>query len=241
MAFNITTGDLQNASASASYPHRHLAESFTHAPAEIPRLFGGFGLNFTHDTNGLLQIDALENYAEHNKATPLYCLYNYSSGVDARRHWHCCQRPLRAEELGCSLTSAGRIREAIKRRGKRTFDFAHRWSSTIPWQCMASCPKMRDAFNEARNPSSLQLQSEPVNPFPLIDLDSYYPELPPYRSRSGLARLPLLNFSDGVDDEMAEYDIEVVEYDDSLAEYYNLNVGIPRAINITDLGFEQLR
>ena len=43
MAFNITTGDLQNASASASYPHRHLAASFTHAPAEIPRLFGGFG------------------------------------------------------------------------------------------------------------------------------------------------------------------------------------------------------
>ena len=45
LAFNITTGDLQNAPASASYPHRHLAASFTHAPAEIPRLFGGFGFS----------------------------------------------------------------------------------------------------------------------------------------------------------------------------------------------------
>ena len=44
MASNITTEDLQNAPPLASYPHRHLAASFTHAPSEIPRLFGGFGL-----------------------------------------------------------------------------------------------------------------------------------------------------------------------------------------------------
>lgn len=40
---------------------------------------------------------------------------------------------------------------------------------------------------------------------------------------------------------MAGYDIEVVDYDDSLAEYYNLGVGIPRAINITDLGLNELQ
>ena len=40
----ITTGDLQNAPASASYLHRHLAASFTHAPEDITLLFGGFGL-----------------------------------------------------------------------------------------------------------------------------------------------------------------------------------------------------
>ena len=56
----------------------------------------------------------------------------------------------------------------------------------------------------------------------------YYTELPPH-------------FSDGIDDEMAGYDIEVVDYDDSLAEYYNLVVGIPRAINITDLGLNELQ
>ena len=44
MAFNITTGDLQNAPASASYLHRHLAASFTHAPEDITLLFGGFGV-----------------------------------------------------------------------------------------------------------------------------------------------------------------------------------------------------
>ena len=64
MAFNITTGDLQNAPASASYPHRHLAASFTHAPAEIPRLFGGFGLS------GLTLSDV--NFGTFSSATTSY-------------------------------------------------------------------------------------------------------------------------------------------------------------------------
>ena len=189
-------------------------------------------LSLTHETKGVPQINTLENYASKNRASPLYCLYNYSGEVDGRRHWHCCQRTFRAEELGCSLAHPSRVREAIDRRGKKTFDFIHRCSSTLPWQCMAACPKVRDTFNEARKPYGLQLESQPVVPFPLIDLRSYHPELPPYESRSRLPRLP----RDGVDDEMAGYDIEVVDYDDSLAEYYNLDVGIPRAINITDLG-----
>ncbi len=44
-ASNITTGDLQNAPAPASYSHRHLATLLNHDPAEMPRLFGGFGLS----------------------------------------------------------------------------------------------------------------------------------------------------------------------------------------------------
>ena len=64
MAFNITTGDLQNAPASASYPHRHLAASFTHAPAEIPRLFGGFGLRD-------VRIDAYPKYLGAVKDRPV--------------------------------------------------------------------------------------------------------------------------------------------------------------------------
>ncbi len=43
-ASNITTGDLQNAPAPASYSHRHLATLLNHDPAEMPRLFGGFGI-----------------------------------------------------------------------------------------------------------------------------------------------------------------------------------------------------
>ena len=109
----------------------------------------------------------------------------------------------------------------------RNFDFIHRWRSTLPWQCMASCPRVKEAFKETKRPSGLQLESQPVVPFPLIDPGSYHPELPPYRCRPPLARFPLAYFGDVADDEMAGYDIEVVDYADSLAEYYNLDVGFP--------------
>lgn len=45
-----------------------------------------------HDVNGVLQLDCLEQYAASNRATPLYCLYNYSDHVDPDKHWHCCER-----------------------------------------------------------------------------------------------------------------------------------------------------
>ena len=193
-------------------------------------------LSLAHETNGVPQIKALEDYASQNRATPLYCLYNYSGGVDKQRHWRCCQRPFRAEELGCSLTSSDRVRQALSRRGMRNFDFIHWWRNTLPWQCMASCPRVKDAFNEATRPSGFQPEVQPVEPFPLIDPESYYPELPPYRSRPARPGSLYPFFDDVSDDDMAGYDIEVVEYDDSLAEYYDLDVGVPRAINVTDLG-----
>ena len=141
-------------------------------------------VSLAHKPNGVPQINTLERYASQNRASALYCLYNYSAGVDGRRHWHCCQRTFRAEELGCSLARPSRIRQAIGRVGKRTFDFIHLSNSTLPWQCMATCPRLRDAFNEARKPSGVQREAQPVEPFPLIDLPSYYPELPPYRPQS---------------------------------------------------------
>ena len=193
-------------------------------------------VSFAHKSNGVPQINTLEKYASQNRATALYCLYNYSGGVDGRRHWHCCQRTFRAEELGCSLVRPSRVRQAIRRVGKRTFGFIHLSSNALPWQCMATCPRLRDAFNEARKPSGLQREAQLVEPFPLIDLSSYYPELPPYRPQVRRGWLSLQNLRGWADDEMAAYDIEVVEYDDSLAEFYDLEVGIPRAINVTDLG-----
>ena len=192
-------------------------------------------LSLGHEKRGLPQIKVLEDYAVQNRATPLYCLYNYSGGVDMQSHWHCCQRCFRAEELGCSLTSPDRVREALTQRGMRTFDFIHRWNFTLPWQCMVSCPKVQDAFDEARKTSGLQLESRLVLPFPLFRLESYYPVLPPFRPHSRFARFPLPYFSDGIYDDLARYDIEVAAYDDSLAEFYDLDVGIPRAINVTDL------
>ena len=192
-------------------------------------------ISLAHKPNGLLQINTLEQYAHQNRATPLYCLYNYSGGVDGSRHWHCCQRPFREEELGCSLTRLSRVREAICRRGMRTFDFIHRWSSTLPWRCMASCPKVRDTFQNVRETSGSQIEDHPVEPFPLIDPRSYYPTLPPFHSQSRLGTLTTGIQGDLASQEMPGYAMEVVPYDDRLAEYYNLDVGIPRGINVTDL------
>lgn len=200
-------------------------------------------VSLAYKPKGVPQIDTLENYACQNGATALYCLYNYSGEVDGCRHWHCCQRAFRAEELGCSLARPSRVRQAISLVGKRTFDFIHQCSSTLPWQCMATCPRVRDAFDIARRQYRPQHMRQPVeetrpsaDPFPLIDQSSYYADLPPFRPRPRFEREFLPQFGDWVDDEMARYDIDVVDYDNSLAEFYNLEVGIPRAINITDLG-----
>ena len=127
-------------------------------------------LSLGHETRGLPQIRILENYAAQNGATPLYCLYNYSGGVDPQSHWHCCQRWFQAEELGCSVTSPARVREALRQRGMRNFDFIHRSNCTLPWQCLASCPKVRDAFDEARKAYGLQLEGQPVSPFSFVQI-----------------------------------------------------------------------
>ena len=184
-------------------------------------------LSLAHRPNGVLQINTLEHYASRNRATPLYCLYNYSGEVYESRHWHCCQRPFRAEELGCSVTQPSRVREAIHRHGMRTFDFLHRWSGTVPWRCLASCPGVREAFGlGSANPSTAS--------FPLIDRESYYRELPPFRSQPQFRQVPLSDRGAEVGDAMLGYSIEIAEFDDSMAEYYDLDVGIPRAINVTD-------
>ena len=44
-------------------------------------------LSLAHRPNGVLQINTLEHYASRNRATPLYCLYNYSGEVYESRHW----------------------------------------------------------------------------------------------------------------------------------------------------------
>ncbi len=185
-------------------------------------------LTLTHDANGMLQIDALEAYADRNRATPLYCLYNFSSLVDPDLHWHCCQRCPKEEELGCSITHASRIREAINTWGMRTFEFVHEWTGTVPWQCLASCHKVREALRLGRMYPSDGL-------FPLLEPRSYYPELPPFLAKPVSDRLVGLAPEALVDDGMAGYDFEIVTFNDLVGEYYNPSVGVPRAINVISL------
>ena len=85
--------------------------------------------------------------------------------------------------------------------------------------------------------------------FPLTDYESFYRELPfdflaPYgNARSGFARVAgdepfavtatVVTDDDSYHDE--DYDTEVVEFAGPLTDYYDLEVGLPNAIYVTEL------
>ena len=176
---------------------------------------------------GALQISVLLKYAQENRATPLYCLYNFSDPVVASLHWHCCQRPVVANELGCSITPARRIQQAINRPGDKTFDFVHRCRNTLPWQCLASCPGAMQALSEGRSPSS-------PPPFPLFDAESFHPALPPFRPIPGDVGLDHDVQNDDISQSLGEYKLQAVQLDE-IDDYYAPEVGFPRSILVTEL------
>ena len=177
---------------------------------------------------GALQISVLLTYAQRNRATPLYCLYNFSDPVVAALHWHCCQRPVAENELGCSITPARRINQAINSHGDKTFDFVHRCRLTLPWQCLASCPRAMQAVSEGRSPSS-------PPPFPLFDPNSFYPDLPPFRTvANGVGSIRGSAEDDPLGQGFEQYKLQAVELE-SLEEYYVPEAGFPRSILLTDL------
>jgi hypothetical protein len=96
-----------------------------------------------HMVGTVAQHDILARYAEDNEAIPLYCLYNYVQNLDAGQGWQCCINSGRPEQLGCTLTPLIAVREALEKRGKRTFAYFHSQPSTIPWRCLVKCPNLR--------------------------------------------------------------------------------------------------
>lgn len=110
-------------------------------------LITGRYAGFTHEVNGELQIDLLEKYAMANHATALYCLYNHSTDLDASRHWHCCQTSFEPEQLGCTITPSSVVRDTLWEYGTKNFDYVHGIERTIPWRCLALCPRIRRHFD----------------------------------------------------------------------------------------------
>ncbi len=176
-------------------------------------------LNLKHTVNGVLQIDLLEQYAELNKALPVYCLYNYSQNVDQSKHWHCCQRSFQEKELGCTLTPSSNVNESIHTWGAKNFDFVHRFEDTIPWRCLASCPQVRDVFRQplAELRSGLRRASSPLfGAYPFI-----YEQLP------FMLRVQAL-------DDTPRYR-GVIPWNDELdPELYDQRAGRPRRISALD-------
>ena len=189
-------------------------------------------LGLGYRVGGKPQIQVLQDYADDKKATPLYCLYNYSRMADPEKHWHCCQRPFRPEELGCSIAPASRVSDAIHTRGKRSLEFIHECDQTLPWQCLASCPYVRNALVQRETEAN-------VSAFPLFDPRSYHSELPPFLGGqqgnlfSDRMRLPV--DQDGVPGiEVEAYAPEIVDFTAEVAEHYRPLREQPDAIPLPD-------
>ena len=165
------------------------------------------------------QLDILDNYANSNGAVPLYCLYNYSDVVDPCKHWHCCQRPFRIEELGCTLTPPSVIKRSIRQWGKRNFDFIHEFQCTLPWRCLASCPNIRQVFAlEEQN----KLQGFPSESSRLFETrPRRYPGLPP-------------SLRERVSDLVVDNERVILRLDEFDPGYYSLDAGLPKRICILE-------
>ena len=128
--------------------------------------------NLSHTVRGTgkRQIDLLRAYAKARRMTPRYCLYNHSFRVD-QAFLNCCSRSYPQEELGCTMTPTEPIETAIGTRGGKRFNSLQRHETTVPWRCLAICPRLR------RSLVSTCISSADLSP--LLDIDStIHPRLP---------------------------------------------------------------
>ena len=168
---------------------------------------------------GIRQIDLLERYALHHGAVPLYCLYNYFDKVNPRSHWQCCQEPFRLDQLGCTVTPSSNVRQSLWSRGKRKFDPLHRLPNTIPWRCLAICPKIESVLSSGYLAPSIDEWQDEQDWFPVEP--RIYHEVPAILRRA-------LQDSQDQDERRA---ISSEELD---SEQYERSVGIPKWILVWD-------
>lgn len=101
---------------------------------------GYIHINAKAGKSGRFQIDVLEDHAKSVGAIPLYLLYNYIDHAEVSRCWKCCKCPVDEKQLGCTLVPSWHVREAIRRRGRRTFHFLHSNAESLPLRCRFECP-----------------------------------------------------------------------------------------------------
>lgn len=83
----------------------------------------------------------LEDYANANKAIPLYAFYNHLDTLHLPKKWN-CPLPLDHSKLGCTVTPLNNVKNAISQIGARTFDKIHSLPETVPLRCLAVCPHL---------------------------------------------------------------------------------------------------
>jgi hypothetical protein len=92
-------------------------------------------LNYKSGKSKKSQIDLLKDYADQNRAFPMYLFFNYSKEDFS---WNCGLQT-DEEQLGCSMTPSFVVRDALTKRGGKKFSFIHDYWLTVPWRCIIDC------------------------------------------------------------------------------------------------------
>ena len=116
------------------------------------------------------QLDILKAYAKKRGMTARYCLYSHSFNA-YNAFLTCCSRSFPEEELGCTITPPWAIEQAIATPKGKGFHSLQRHRETVPWRCLAICPRLRNSL------VSNSISSDDLSP--LLDMDStMHPRLP---------------------------------------------------------------
>lgn len=162
----------------------------------------------SHKVGTQLQINLLEKYALANHAIPAYVLYNHLSPSIATKGWNCCDSEIDVRQLACTVTPSSVVRKAIVTLGAKRFIDIHGDPQTIPWRCLAKCKRLRGVYDAKR--------LSPMSPESSLELLGRHARV--------YARLP-----PEVD---AGRDTGRVEH--FSAEFYDLEVGLPRRIVVLE-------
>lgn len=90
----------------------------------------------------------LKEYAEANKAIPLYALYNYIELDNYKQFWNCKNSEPVVTQFGCTVTPLKNVTKAIGEKGGRTFEKIHEFPETIPLKCLVCCPTILAIYQD---------------------------------------------------------------------------------------------
>ncbi len=89
-----------------------------------------------YPSNPPYQIDALDNFAKHIGAVPLYCFYNNVDGLPINSFWHCLIESPSAPQMGCTLVPLEIAKLIHDGKISNNFQSVHRNLEAIPWRCL---------------------------------------------------------------------------------------------------------
>ena len=188
------------------------------------------------------QIDLLEQYAQNNRAAPVYCLYNHTDDADEGEHWHCCTRPIDLRELGCTVTPSSNIRKAIDQWNGKNFKSIHSSKSSLPWKCLVSCPMVSCLLQVM---SGNIFETPKFQSTPLFDPSSCYHETVPIvlrrdrgsavsreNERGGILVSIPVNADQQIDDSPDRFEPAARA---EFRERYDRNTGVPKAAAVIEV------